>query len=230
MPKTQEEWQAWQRSLGVPIVTESMGALVELSEVIERIAQEKARGRGLIAMFPLPSHPIDYEPLDVLWQVEGEAEPRQRISPRVQLLFVSPDPHPDLVDPATITFTPTDALAMVKQWQGFAHGVQTVGPITDLRAALMTLPEVDALVDHGIPPASPGTVPGTLVILVVARGSFQMYPPFRDSKPIPFVATYAVFDSRAGHGFRSGASPRDIVLPEWAVSLPGEADQEVSTP
>jgi hypothetical protein len=65
MPTTQEEWLEWQRNLGVPVVHESLGAIVKLSEVIERIAQEKARGRGLIAMFPLPRNPIDYEPLDV---------------------------------------------------------------------------------------------------------------------------------------------------------------------
>jgi hypothetical protein len=205
----QQEWQKWQQSLGVPVVTESMGALVELSEVIERIAQEKARGRGLIAIGPLPSNPIDYEPLDVPWQVEGEAEPRQRISPRVRLYFVSPDPYPKLADPATITFTPEDALARAKQRQGFGH-VQATGPITHFQAALMTLPETRALIEHGTPPGAPGTVPGDLVILVVAHGSFVVYGPHGVSPT--FSSAYEICDSRRGNVFQAGATPKEIVL------------------
>jgi hypothetical protein len=188
-----------------------MSVLVDLSEVVAYIADQNARGRGLIAMGPLPTNPIDYEPLDAPLQYDGDTQPRPRVSPKVRLFFVEPDPHPEPVDPATITFTPDDAIAVVKRHQSYGMRVHAVGPVTDIRAALMTLPEVDALLEHGTTPGRSGTVPGGLAILVVIRGSFVVSGPHGSTTP--YSIAYEVFGTRTGNVFRSGATSKDIVLP-----------------
>jgi hypothetical protein len=137
----------------------------------------------------------------------------------VQLLFVSPDPHPDLVRPAAVAFTPEDAIAQMKQRKLFAMRATRVGPITEFQAALMTLAEVQALIDDGTPPGPPGLVPDPLVILVIARGRFvgANGPPDKYSGA-PLMTAFAVIDTSTGLTIEAGMASRDIIMPGWAVS------------
>jgi hypothetical protein len=220
-----EEWQEWQRSLGVPIVRGASMIGVPMSEVVEFVANERGRGRRLLAISPLPTDPADYAPPDA--PVEREEDPPRRpwFPPQMQLVFGEPDQGPELMDPATVRFTPNDAIAVVKERRSHGRRLRTVGPITEIRAALMTLAEVEALVDHGIPPGRPGTVPGGLVVLVLIRGAFEMYPPFPNSTPISHTFAYQVHNSRTGGVFQSGSGSRDVVFSQatqdwWSVYTP----------
>jgi hypothetical protein len=102
---------------------------------------------------------------------------------------------------------------VVKQQDGGVWPLTAVGQsqITDIRAALMTLSEVDASVHYGIPPKPPGTVPGALVILVVVKGTFEVHGPqgVSTSKSV----AYEVFDTRTGQAFRMGTANHNIDLP-----------------
>jgi len=110
-----------------------------------------------------------------------------------------------------VTFTPDDAIARVRKRQNYeGMGAHMVGPVTDIRAALMTMPEVHALLEDGTPPGRPGTTPGTLVCLVVIHGSFEVR---RHSTSTPCSVACEVCDTRKGYIIMSRTRNQDIVLP-----------------
>jgi hypothetical protein len=112
-----------------------------------------------------------------------------------------------------VTFTPEMAIAQAQQ--------RFVGAITEIKAALMTVPEVSPLLDHGISPGQPGTVPGVLVCLVLIYGTFETVSgspgPISPTNPPPVRMWrgyhYQVCTTTTGGAFWSGGGKRDLVLP-----------------
>jgi hypothetical protein len=197
-------------------------------EVDAYVAYRKARGEGLVGILP------PYMGTDALTPKEGphrHARHARHVSahrPKVVLVLVYPDPHPELADPCAVTFTPEDAIDLVRKQHTYGFRIHPVGPITDIKAALMTEQEARALVEHGTPPGQLGTTPGALVCLVVIYGSFTVVGPptlprasrasrtkeTAEIKPRPaYTVTFQAHDTRNGHLLWAGARGGTIVLP-----------------
>jgi hypothetical protein len=207
-------------------------------EVEEFFAVQRSMGDGrcivgVLRPYSGPDDIVDSVPHDSLrpphamllrdWNTPQSREQRTK----VRLVSIYPDPHPQLMDPTTVAFTPEMLIAQVKERAVsrpvFGSGSSLVGPITQIQAALMTVPEVGPLLDHGIPPGRPGTVPGVLVCLVLIRGMFGpgMFfgkrPPGSDLPGERWM--YEVHNTRDGRAFWTGGGRAhwDITL-EYGVS------------
>ena len=195
------------------------------SEIYELVAERKARGEGLVGVVPPSTGPDDIDANDSRFQKPGPPRPSRVHRQKMRLVFVKPDPNPEMDDPHAVTFTPDDAIAQARKQHSYAMRVHPVGPVTDIKAALMTDQEARALIEHGTPPGRPGTTPGALVVLVVIYGTFEIVSPYgRDRRqsttepseptPRPSMVAYQIHDSRNGQVYWAGARKGDIVLPE----------------
>jgi hypothetical protein len=183
------------------------------AEVDEYVAESKARGEGLVGVLPPYTGPDDLVGIDSPFWHSWNSAPSRVSRQKMRVVFIEPDPNPQLQDPDAVTFTPDDAIARVRQRQNYeGMGTHMVGPVTDIRAALMTMPEVHALLEHGTPPGRPGTTPGALVCLVMIHGSFEVRGR-RGTTSDQHTVAFEVCDSRKGYIIMSRTRTRDIVLP-----------------
>jgi hypothetical protein len=219
---TEEQFIQLHDRKGTQHITSMSGRAIDtmsLSEVDEYVADRKARGEGLVGVLPPSTGPGDLVAADSPLGHALGAAPNREFRQKMRLVFVDPDPNPELADPTAVTFTPEDAIAIASKQHSYGMRVYAEGPISDIKAALMTVQEARALLDHGTPPGRPGTTPGALVCLVVIHGSFVVVGPPGPNEPnetklgSSHIVAFEVFDTRKGHVFWAGARTGDIVLP-----------------
>jgi hypothetical protein len=240
--ETAEEWATY---LGTTVITEE-----EYRQLRDRFEHQEVRGfgcmpldnktpeevdvfledqlgmgLGVLGVLPPYSGPVeeappfDGTPLWHHWEV------KHRHDHTVRLVYVDPDPYPQLDDLAAVTLTPEVAVAWVhaqaKEGHVLARGARLVGPLLDVKAALMTAQEAYELIEHGTPPGKLGTVPGRLVTVVVVHGMFEVTSRARVGSPgytppqVKEIYQFMVCDSRkGGGGFWTGGKAKEIVLPE----------------
>ena len=111
------------------------------SEVDATVAERLGVGEGLVGVLaPSIGHAdilADIMALDPPLRREWEMKPSDGHREKTRLVFIKPDPHPELDDPSAVTFTPEDAIALAKE----RYVSRAVGPIIDVKAALMTAQE-----------------------------------------------------------------------------------------
>ena len=167
--------EEWAKRLGTTVMTEeeclqlrdrrvrpdirgmSIRVIDDMSsvEIYEYVAERAGIGQGLMGVLPPYTGPDDLVAEDSQLRRNGDTRPVRAHRQKMRLVFVEPDPHPELDDPDAVTFTPDAAIARAKEQRAFGMS-RAVGPITDIKAALMTAQEAHELLEHGTPPAQPG--------------------------------------------------------------------------
>jgi hypothetical protein len=141
----------------------------------------------------------------------------------IRLIFRKHRPGGTWSYPPDVAFTLEDAMIQALKYPLLMRA-GPVGPITEVKAALMTLVDAFRVARVGIPSGSQQRPLDMPVALVVTHGAFEVSPPgfMRDSKSSPRSVAHYMFDCRDGSFIGGGAGNEDIVLPG-----PGDPAPEV---
>jgi hypothetical protein len=191
-----------------------------LPEIEADIAERKTRGERLVGVLAPMRGPDSWNAGDD--NIEEEWSTLNRETREMfRLLFRGPYPFAVSEDyPASVAFTPEEALAAEKAHPTtypymVAMRASAVGPITDVKAALMTISEAYTILgvaQQNIQGAH--RLPDDPVVVVVMHGAFEIHPPgFMNSKSQPASVTTHIYDARDGRGFSTSVGNTDIVLP-----------------
>ena len=132
----------------------------------------------------------------------------------IRLIFRKHRPGGTWPYPPDVAFTLEDAMIQALKYPLLMRA-EPVGPITQVKAALMTLVDAFRVARVGIPSGSQQRPLDMPVALVVAHSTFVVSPPgfMRDIKLSPRSVAHYMFDCRDGSFMGGGVSNEDIMLP-----------------
>jgi hypothetical protein len=209
----------WGRRNTVPIATWVIEGM-RLPDVEAEIAERKTRGERLVGVLAPCQGPDNWHlgdpPVKEEWDTLN-LETRDKM----RLLFRGPYPFAVSEDyPASVAFTPEEALAEVRRPRetypyAVARRASADGPITDVKAALMTLSEAYTLLgEHQSNIRGSHRLPDDPVVLVVMHGAFSIHPPgFMHAPSEQASITTKIYDARDGSGGLTSVVNSEIVLP-----------------